>query len=125
MAKIKITQRSVDAISNNVTCDPSLKPKHIAADNNGAPLSTNRLSPPSLRKARRSPYLRKVASLGSKFMFEAEKSVPLAMRTVPFGTDLRTPCMIPLMPDVPAINTACNFVDSVISLCKKSLALVL
>src|SRR5271169_1569240 len=72
-------------------------------------------------KARLSPYVREDASSGLNMMRGVPTSFRSATQTDPSGATLGTPATLATTPG-PEANATCTFVDSVISLCRRSLA---
>jgi hypothetical protein len=115
MAKKQLHQSS---ISSRVNCDVSRKAKLSADLKRGAPGRTG-TEPPNTRA---SAYLRTVACRGSKLKYEAENPSPAVTEIAPLeGPTFTTPCSIAVRPGITPANTACTFIDSVISLCRRSL----
>jgi len=114
------TKTNYSAISNRESCEVSPKTKTTAETRRGAPAAT--AASAVCGKARRSPYLRETACDGSKEMC-GPANPPAVTQTGPLsGEILRAPPRIKDRPGMTPPNAACTFVDSVISLCSKSLA---
>ncbi len=106
-------------ISNKTSCEPSSKTKHKPDSTLGAPASSKRRDGGG--KARLSAYLRDTASRGEKMNCGEQNSQLAATHTFPSECALSTPCINRDMPPM-LTNATCTFVDSVISLCNRSLA---
>jgi len=104
------------AISKRAICEPSGKRKTSAKDREGPPRTV------AFRKARLSPYVCEEAASGLNRMIGAPTSFRSATQTDPSGRSLGIPATDAITPG-PDMNATCTFLDSVISLCKMSIAL--
>jgi hypothetical protein len=104
-------------ISKMLICEPSRRMQQRAEEKVGPPGTVA----PEFGRALSSPYVHEIASEGLNMSMGEPIAASLGMTTTPVGLTFTTPNTTAITP-APDPNAACTFVDSVMSLCKRSTA---